>query len=50
MYKYHYSERPKHPKVTVTMETEVPPTISKELRKKNPDKKDFETKMRNYDT
>lgn len=48
-YKFHYAERPKHERVEVTMETVVPETIPKDQRKKNPEKADFDNKMRNFD-
>ncbi|MFS8160016.1 MAG: hypothetical protein ACMG6E_07360, partial [Candidatus Roizmanbacteria bacterium] len=40
---------PKHERVKVTAETEVPPTIPKEERKKNPDKKEFDNKLKLID-
>lgn len=45
MWKYWYGPRPRHESVKVTLETEVPPIIPKEARKKQPEKKDFENKM-----
>jgi hypothetical protein len=33
----------------VTADTEVPPIVPKELRKKNPDKSEFDKKLQEYD-
>lgn len=44
-YKYYYGQWPKHEKVQVTKETEVPTILAKELRKRNPDKVQFEKEM-----
>jgi hypothetical protein len=48
-YKYFYGVRPKHERVKVTAETEVPATIPKEQRKRNPDKKEFDNKLKLID-
>lgn len=49
MYKYHYAERPKHERTEITAETEVPAPISKEQRLKNPDRPEFDAKMKTLD-
>ena len=49
MYKFHYGERPKHERVEITLETEVPAIIPKEERKRNPDRIEFDNKMKAYD-
>lgn len=49
VYKFHYAERPKYERVEVTLETEVPIPIAKEDRKKNPDRTEFDDKMRKLD-
>lgn len=49
VYKYHYAERPKYERVEVTLETEVTAPIAKEDRKKNPDRTEFDDKMRKLD-
>ena len=48
-YKYHYGQRPKHERVEVTLETEIPELPPKDQRKKNPDKKEFEKALTDLD-
>lgn len=48
-YKYNYGPRPKNEKIEVTMETEVPAIIAKDQRKKQPNRPDFEKKMKEFD-
>lgn len=49
-FKYFYADRPKQERFEVTADTEVPPIIPKESRKKLPDQKDFDKKMKDLDT
>ena len=49
-YKYFYGARPKHERVTVTVESEVPATIPKEQRKKPADQVQFDKDMREVDS
>lgn len=50
VYKYHYGDRPKFERgVVVTLETEIPPIVPKDQRKRNPDRTEFEDKMRAFD-
>lgn len=44
-----YGPRPKHERADVTAETEIPPLPAKENRKKQPEKKDFDNKMKALD-
>lgn len=48
-YKYHYKTFPKLERVQVTKDTEVPPLIPKDQRKKNPDPKEFDKTMNDLD-
>ena len=48
-YKYFYGARPKIERVQVTLDTEVPPTIPKEERKKPADQAQFDKDMREVD-
>jgi hypothetical protein len=49
-YRYFYEARPKHDRTEVTQDTIVPPTVPKDARKKLPDQKDFDKKMKDLDT
>jgi len=49
VYKFHYMERPKYERFEVTLETEVPAPIPKEQRKRQPDRTEFDNKMRGLD-
>lgn len=49
MYKFLHAPRPKFEQVVVTVETEVPATIPKDQRKKEPSKEDYEKKMKELD-
>lgn len=48
-YKYYYAPRPVVEKnVKVTMETEIPPIIPREQRKKNPDQQEYDKQMKTF--
>lgn len=49
-YRYFYDPRPKHERLEVTADTIVPPIVAKDARKKLPDQKDFDKKMKDLDT
>lgn len=48
-FKYYYAPRPKFERVVITAETEVPPVVPRDQRKKQPDQNDFDKKMREVD-
>lgn len=50
LYKFNYKMWTHFEKIEVTAETEVPPIIPKESRKKNPDRSEYEKKLHEYDT
>lgn len=49
VYKFHYEQRPQHNRFEVTLETPDPVIISKDQRKKNPEKNDFDKHMKDLD-
>jgi chromosome segregation ATPase len=50
VYKFLHGARPKFEQVVVTAETEVPATVEKSLRKKEPSKDEYEKKMKELDS
>ena len=49
MYKFHYGPRPKFENVEITLETEIPAILPKDLRKQNPDKALFDKSIQEID-